>query len=89
MKTIWKFPLEVTDSQEIEMPQHSQILTVQTQDKGPCLWAIVNPDAPKVRRSVRIYGTGRRAPDDLDNAYYIGTFQLMDGGLVFHAFIGP
>jgi hypothetical protein len=87
MKTIWKFPLEVTDSQEVGVPAGAQILDVQVQGGQPCLWAIVHPGVQTVRRTVRIYGTGHQAPDDLNRADYIGTFQLMGGGLVFHAFI--
>ena len=87
MKSIWKFPLQVMDSQEIEMPSHAQVLTVQVQGEQPCLWAIVTPYAPKVTRTVRIYGTGHPAPDDLSRADYVGTFQLMGGGLIFHVFI--
>lgn len=87
MRTVWKFPLEVIDSQELDLPQGTEPLAVQWQGSHLCLWAIVDPDAPKVRRTVRIYGTGHRAPDDLSAAAHIGTFQMSGGALIFHAFL--
>ena len=82
MKQIWKFPLETTDSQKIEMPVDAEILTVQLQNGVPCIWAIVNTDAPTNEyREILIFGTGH----DVENqSEYIGTYQL--GCLVFHAF---
>lgn len=58
MRSIWKFPLEVVDSQDIELPLHAQPLAVQMQGDKPCLWAIVETNAPKVTRTIYIYGTG-------------------------------
>jgi hypothetical protein len=43
--------------------------------------------AMRTKHTVRIYGTGHEAPDDLDGLHYAGTFQLAGGALVFHAFI--
>ena len=59
-KTIWKFPLDVTDETECVMPVGSELLTVQTQGDTLCVWALVDPD-PKAKtesRSFRIFGTG-------------------------------
>jgi len=40
--TIWKFPLEITDRQDIKMPGEPKILSVGLDPKGvPCLWALV------------------------------------------------
>jgi hypothetical protein len=85
--TIWKFPLEVTDVQEIELPYHSRCLDLQVQDGVPCLWALVCPDEIKLKRKVSIYGTGHDVPKGLLYGHYLGTFQLHDGDLVFHAFL--
>jgi hypothetical protein len=87
MKTIWKFPLQVIDSQVVSMPRGAKPLTVQVQDGKPCLWAIVDPEAAKEDRVVEIHGTGHQTNKTLDRHYYIGTFQLEGGALVFHAFM--
>lgn len=42
-KTIYKYPLDVTDVQEIKLPVGAEILTVQAQNGTLCLWALVDP----------------------------------------------
>ena len=86
MRAIWKFPLEVTDEQRIEMPEAADILCVQVQGGVPCLWAAVIPDAAKVKRTVAVYGTGHPMKTRQADKY-VGTFQLQGGALVFHVFI--
>lgn len=45
---IWKFPLKVTDEQEVELPSQHRILSVGVQDDEQiCLWAMVDPDSLK------------------------------------------
>lgn len=89
---IWKFPLEITDEQTVELPAGARLLTVQMQKQygdrreTPCLWAIVDPEAPRVRLRFRIVGTGNPFPD-AEDCSYLSTFQLEDGALVFHVFV--
>jgi hypothetical protein len=85
MKTIWKFPLAVTGAQAIAMPAGARILTVQPQGDHVCLWALVESNAPTLKRHIAIVGTGNPAPEWGD-LKYIATFQLQGGALVFHAF---
>jgi hypothetical protein len=82
VKTIWKFPLETTDLQTVRMPSGAVVLTVEAQDARPCLWALVDSEAPKVNRRFAIYGTGH----PFGGGDYIGTYQLVGGALVFHVF---
>jgi len=84
-KSIWKFPLETTDIQQIEMPVDAEILTVQTQNGKPNIWALVSTDAPKRKVSFEIFGTGHPVPENA-NRRYVGTYQLSGGALVFHCF---
>lgn len=84
-KSIWKFPVAVTDEQLVEMPMGAKILSVDVQRETVCLWAEVNPEAAgKHYRTICIFGTGHRMPDDPGS--YIGSFMLHDGALVFHAY---
>lgn len=85
MKTIWKYTLEVIDNQLLELPEKSEILTVQMQHGYPQLWAIVNSELPKEKRHIRIHGTGHMVIS-VDNLKYISTFQMEKGELVFHVF---
>jgi hypothetical protein len=84
-KTIWKFPLDVADFQEIQMPACAEVLSVQVQYGTPCMWAIVSPEAPKETRTFATYGTGHEFPDATElKQTFIGTYQLP--GLVYHVF---
>lgn len=46
MRVIYKYPLSLTNSQEIVMPVDAQILTAQLQNNMPCLWALIDTDKP-------------------------------------------
>ena len=77
MKKIFKYTLEITDRQEIEMQDGEwlDILCVKEQNGNICLWAIVDPSAPMAKRKFAIYGTGHPMPDDLSDHAYLGTVQ--------------
>lgn len=85
MNRIFKYRLEVADEQEIELPSGARILTVQTQQGTPCLWAIVDDEDVASKRRIRVVGTGHPIRN-ISNLSYVGTFQLMSGNLVFHVF---
>lgn len=85
MNKIFKYPIEATDSQGIEMPAGAKILCVQTQGEQPCIWAQVDPHERMVRRQIWVYGTGHHMLRTQDK--YVGTFQLSGGSLVFHVFV--
>ena len=84
MRTIWKYLLEVTDRQTLNMPRTAKILHVGVQQGLACLWAEVTPGAAQEERTILIAGEGHALPDD--NMRYIGTFQLSGGKLIFHAY---
>lgn len=86
-KTIWKYELEVTGKNILLIPQDAEILSVQTQNETPCLWALVNPDSQLEERYFEMFGTGHPVHCDMGvNRKFIGTFQMSDGALVFHLF---
>lgn len=83
-KQIWKYQLLTIGINEIEMPKGAKILSLQMNNKIPCIWAIVNPNAEKEIRRFNIYGTGHNITED--DLKYIGTFQMHNDMLVFHLF---
>ena len=86
MKIIYKYPLKVTDEQTLELPYGAQVLCCQVQDGEPQLWALVDSKAtPLVGRTFRIYGTGHEV-DHVGHLKYVGTFQQLEGRLVWHVF---
>lgn len=87
MRTIHKFTLEIVDTQTVCMHLPVQLLTVQVQRGKPCLWALVDTDAPSVDVVIAMYGTGFDMPDWLPGLgpKYLASFQMHDK-LVCHVF---
>lgn len=85
MEKIFKYPVEITDKQTVLMPKGAKILAVQVQHGNPCIWAMINPEAPTEEVSIRVHGTGHDFYDS-SNLEYIGTFQICGGNLAFHVF---
>jgi hypothetical protein len=85
---IYKYPLEVTDVQDIEIPYGSILLSIQTQNEKPCLWALIyNTQAKKEIIRLRTIGTGNPiSKEDLYPINFIGTYQLGGGSFVGHVF---
>ena len=81
MKKIYKYTLRISDEQEIEIPDDSEILSVQMQSGEPQIWVLVNPENYTMKRRFKIYGTGHDVEDGLK---FIGTFQ--SGPFVWHLF---
>ena len=84
MKTIWKITLQTIDLQGVQIPQGSELLTVQVQNGAPCLWVLCDSEAKPVHQDIAIHGTGHEIPATTGD--YIGTYQLSGGALVFHVF---
>lgn len=83
--TIWKFTLEVTAEQIIEVPEVNNPLALQIQHGKPCLWMTVDPESTRIKVRVRIFGTGWSGVTQ--DMLYVGTFQMQDGNLVLHVFM--
>lgn len=88
MRTIWKHPLMIADAQTIMVPRGADLLTVQYQGSVPTLWMLVDPDAPKVHRTLVIVGTGHPMPAGLGRDQYVGTLVDQEAviSLVWHVF---
>lgn len=84
-KKIFKYQLENTDVQTVEMPKDAEILCIQTQNEVPCIWALVEPKKTLTKRTFEIFGTGHDVPE-FTVRVYVGTYQLHGGSLVFHCF---
>lgn len=83
---IWKYPLELAEKQTLQTPLGAQILSLQVQRGVPTLWILVDPDSPKVSRTLWMVGTGYPVPAAAASGTFIGTYQVEDGALVFHIF---
>lgn len=82
--TIWKYLIEITGMQHLEIPVAAKILCVQMQGGHPYIWAMVNPLLRLVKRRIIIRGTGKPFDEPVGN--YIGTVQEREGKFIWHIF---
>jgi hypothetical protein len=85
MARVYKYPLKPEDVQVLEMPKDAKVLDIQVQQGIPCIWAIVDPDAPMEIVKLYTYGTGHNILN-VDKLLYLGTYQILGGEIVFHVF---
>ncbi len=83
MNVIYKYRLEWSPVQMVKLPL-KRVLTIQIQDGTPCLWAMVDTDAPDVPVTVYMAGTGTHDVYDYERLKYINTTQF--GAFVLHWF---
>src|SRR5271154_4371477 len=85
-RVVHKYALDIDDETFVSMPAGAVVLDVQTQHGVPQIWALVDPDRKlMIGRRFRVAGTGHPI-DWQTNMRHRGTFQMRDGGLVFHLF---
>ncbi len=86
MLTIYKYPLLITDEQQIELPGNSQILSVAEVRNKVVLYALVDTEAKFTNCvTILIYSTGQ--PFQQRSALgFIGTVVTNQGRLVWHVF---
>lgn len=91
MQTVGKFPFQISDIVELEMPEGAEILVVESQPvyslasaEQACMWARVDTEAPMERRRFRLCGTGHPLKENVGGHY--GSFQMAKGRLVWHVF---
>lgn len=83
MRTIYKYPLDLTDSQILHLPSSAKPLSVQLQGEQLCMWAEVNTGVGGRKEVViTIVGTGHPIPPGA--VHYLGTVQ--QGQFVWHVY---
>ena len=96
-RKIFRYPIELKETQEIlincackensieYMPIRDQIIRLGSIRGIPSIWCIVDPDAPKVKLKLKLYGTGWEAPKAKPENY-IGSITILDSE-IYHIFI--
>lgn len=82
MAEIWKYTLQPRT--RVPMPKGAKVLCAREQAGNVCIWAEVDPTAPKENRAFEVFGTGHEMADQPRT--YIGTVVLSGGALVFHVY---
>lgn len=89
MKTIHKYEVPIEERFKLRLPKEAVILSFQSQNGVPCIWAMVETAHINEDRRFRLFGTGHpieRIPKD-EGLHYIGTAQQSQTPpLVWHLF---
>ena len=90
MLKVVKYRIRIIDREVISMPKGAKILCVKTQQKIPCVFALVNDQEHDLEeRVIRLYDTNRAInPEQILKDGYIGTIFVDDGELAYHVFEG-
>ena len=83
MKRVYKYPVPIADESTLELPEGAEILTFQTQNDTPCIWALVDPMRQMETVNFKFFGTGHPV-ENADTLEYVGTIQIKP--LVLHLF---
>jgi len=83
MQVIYKYPLDITGTQEFTLPEDHTILKVAEQNGSLFLWAQVDTYSENMTGQIVIVGTGHEL--DMYGYHYLDSV-LMDSGLVWHVF---
>lgn len=91
MRRIFKYPLVITDEQEVELPVGAEVISALNQRGQLVLYAIVDDSVSKTeKRIVRIFGTGHVVDvyHGSNSEYdFIGTVSMMNDELIWHVFV--
>ena len=86
MITIYKYPLLITDEQEIEIPFGSKILTAKFQQGSLFIWAEVDTEKMVVKKKIFLFGTGHEITQKVHEIKYISTVFMLNQSIVWHIF---
>ena len=85
-KIIYKYPLDFTYPQSIDVLFFADILYVDSQRNTPTIWAIIDTDDKStIEVDVYIISTGQAF--DASNKLYVGSCITENGLFVWHIFI--
>ena len=82
-QTIYKYPLDIVDSQTIKMPANAVPLHVAEQSETLTMWAQVNTANEVIDYDIQIFGTGHHLPSEGLGAR-VGTVLM--GDFVWHVY---
>lgn len=87
MQKIFKYPLEVTDNQIVDILLPAILLSVENQRGNIVLYAIVDDESNvTIPIDVAIVGTGNVICQNLSTYKFMGTVKMAEGALVWHIF---
>lgn len=86
MKRIFKYELEVTDTQTVTMPMNAIVLSVVNQNESMMMYALVDDDVVETEGIEFIVHGTFHPSDDVIDTRFVSTVLFRNGSLVFHVF---
>lgn len=87
MKVVYKYPLQVINTQEVRLLKNHKILCVKNQYDEMVLYVEVNLEEEEYETvTIAIVGTGHTFIDTYNNLEYIDTVLIMQDQLVWHVY---
>jgi hypothetical protein len=86
MLRVFKYELPIGDTVSIDVPAGSEPIGLHLQHGVPCMWMLVDPDAPTRRRSFLVVPTGGEILVPRTDLKPVGTVLLYGGDFVMHVF---
>ena len=83
MKVIWKYNIDITDTQVLNTKADAKFLTVQMQDYYPAIWVEVDTENGNEEYVIEVFGTGNPMTDH--DRQYLGTIQ--ESNFVWHVYV--
>ncbi len=85
---IFKYPLKITRTQTITLPEINMVIKVAEQNGELMLWALVDP-VGEIKQAITIMIVGTGHPIDVKSMEEYAYFDtvLMSDGLVWHVFL--
>ena len=85
-RVIHKYPLRLTEKQNVVIPLHSRLITVKSINDRLYLYAMIDPEQTRTGNvEILIYGTGR-VFDSMLSFNHLET--VVENGFVWHVFFG-
>ena len=82
---VFKWVLQITPRQELELPRGAEIISVAEQANSPVLYAVVRDNEPHpVVHEIRIVGTGQTIDFDRGQFSFLGTIFIPPTGEMLH-----
>lgn len=82
---IWKYELQITDYQDIHVPEGARLLSIHNQHDVLCIWVYCDPERKTETWTFQIFGTGQTIdPHEGYGMAFVGTVVM--GLFVWHVF---
>lgn len=87
LKSVWKFKLDPSQSNIIEVPLGTKILSTSAQGDDIVVYGLVslNEESKEVY-SIEVSGTGQQIPSYINDYKFLDTVKMNNGEVIYHVF---